>query len=129
MEIIMSERIKCTECKNMILKSTSESNNGLCGQCFKQKNNLQTNYTHDYNGHVINEPEDDFDVFLVVDGNKDFLVRATNLAPEFNALQLKKKIVEYKGRLCIPLGPVANSINKGRFLSLASKFNIEVILE
>jgi hypothetical protein len=111
----------------MILPSTSDLYHGICGQCHKINNpNLNMEY-HENECKV--EVEDDFNVFLIVDDTKDFLIRAINLAPEFNSLQLRKMIIEYKGIKCIPLGPVANTINKGRYEQLASKNNIKIILE
>jgi hypothetical protein len=29
----MTDRVKCSECDNMILPQTAASNDGLCGQC------------------------------------------------------------------------------------------------
>lgn len=72
------------------------------------------------------EYEYEFEVYAIDDGTRDFCLRVKRLVKIYNVIQLKKMTTSINGVKCIPLEPIADTINLPWFMEECEKLKIRV---
>jgi|GEM_PF-5552954 len=75
------------------------------------------------------EYEDEFMVFAINDGSRDYYLRLSRFVAQYNVVQLKKMEQEIDGRRVIALGPMTDTIDVHCFMAKAEELDLQIELE